>query len=79
MKKVEFSFRKDAAGIIYATAGGWTNEFTPDGEVDTSLEHHTGEAISPEEAETILEEYGWAVCPQCGNIYPALSDCPKKH
>jgi len=75
--KIEFSFRKDAAGIIYATAGGWTNEFTPDGDVDTSLEHHTGEVISPEEAEDILEEYGWAICPQCGNIYPALSDCPK--
>lgn len=72
---MEYSFRKDAAGIIYATAGGWTNEFSPSGEVDTSLEHHRGEAISPDEAEKILEEYGWAICTRCGNIYPALSDC----
>jgi hypothetical protein len=75
--KIEFSFRKDIDGTIYATAGGWTNAYTADGEVDTSLEHHSGEAISLEEAETTLEEYGWAICPQCGNIYPALSDCPK--
>ena len=75
MKKVEFLFRKDADGTIYATAGGWTNAYTVDGEVDTSLEHHTGEVISPEEALEKLEEYGWTVCPQCGNIYPALSDC----
>ena len=77
MKAMEYSFRKDADGTIYATAGGWTDEFSPSGEVDTSLEHHSGEAISPEEAKTILEEYGWAICPQCGNIFPALSDCPK--
>jgi len=75
--KVQFSFRKDADGTIYATAGGWTNEFLPNGDVETSLEHYSGEAISPEEAEDLLWEYGWAVCPRCGNIYPALSDCSK--
>ena len=75
--KIEFSFRKGIDGTIYATAGGWTNAYTADGEVDTSLEHQQGKEITQEEAETILEEYGWAICPQCGNIYPALSDCPK--
>ena len=72
---IEFSFRKDTNGTIYATAGDWTNEFSPDGEVFTSLKHHSGEAISLEEAEKILEEYGWAICPKCGNIYPALGEC----
>lgn len=75
--RIEFSFRKDADGTIYATAEGFTNAYTPDGEVDTSLEHQRGEPISPEEAESILEDYGWAICKDCGNIYPAMSDCPK--
>jgi hypothetical protein len=74
---IKFSFRKDVDGTIYATAinGGWTNEFSPDGEVATSLEHQQGKEITQEEAETILEEYGWAICPKCGNIYPALGEC----
>jgi len=72
---IKYSFRKDANGTVYATAVGWTNAYTADGEVDTSLEHHRGEAIPPDEAEKILEGYGWSICQQCGNIYPALSDC----
>ena len=36
---IKFSFRKDPNGTIYATAGDWTNEFSPSGEVFTSLEH----------------------------------------
>jgi hypothetical protein len=75
MKMIKFSFRKDHNGTIYATAGDWTNEFSPSGEVFTSLKHHSGEAISPEEAEDILWTYGWAICPKCGNIYPALGEC----
>ena len=75
MEMIKFSFRKDPNGTIYATAGDWTNEFSPSGEVFTSLKHHSGEAISPEEAEDILWTYGWAICPKCGNIYPALGEC----
>ena len=76
MKKTEYAFRLDDDGTLYATFGGWTAEFTPDGETDCSLEHHAGKGISQEEAESILGDYGWAICPVCGEIYPSLGDCP---
>ena len=75
MKK--FTFRK-LDDIIFATNEGWTNEYTPDGEVDTSLEHSLGEEITQVEAEKILQEYGWSICDKCGNIYPDGGDCCKK-
>jgi hypothetical protein len=74
-KEGKFAFRKGQDGTIYASADGWTNAYTPDGEVDTSIEHQHGEEIPQKEAEAILEDYGWAICPACGNIYPSMSDC----
>lgn len=75
MKKTEYSFRLDG-DTLYATANGWTDSYTPDKDTDTSLEHHRGKEISQEEAEKILQDYGWAICPVCGVIYPSLGDCP---
>jgi len=70
----KYTFRK-LDGSIYVTGGGWTSEFTPDGEVDTSLEHHIGDEISQVDAEKILNEYGWSICKKCGNIVPDGQDC----
>ena len=72
MKK--FTFRK-LEDSIFATSGGWTSEFTPDGEVDTSLEHSLGEEITQVEAEKILCSYGWIICEKCGDIFPDGGDC----
>lgn len=72
MKK--FAFRK-LEDSIFATYGGWTSEFTPDGEVDTSLEHSLGVEITQAEAEKILCSYGWVICDNCGNIFPDGPDC----
>lgn len=60
---------------VFATAEGWTSEYTPDGDVDTSLEMTVGEEISQEEAEEILAEYGWEICKKCGKIFLGGSDC----
>ena len=73
--KVEFSFRKDVDGTIYATAGDWINEFSPDGCHIARASAPKGKEITREEAEDILWAYGWAICPQCGNIYPTLGEC----
>ena len=72
MKKYTFRKLEDS---IFATGGGWTSEFTPDGEVDTSLEHHLGNEIPQVEAEKILQEYGWSICDKCGHIIPDGQDC----
>ena len=70
----EYTFRK-LEDSIFATGGGWTSEYTPDGEVDTSLEHSLGEEITQVEARKILQEYGWSICRSCGNIFPDGQDC----
>jgi len=75
MKMIKFSFRKDANGTIYATAGDWINEFSPDGCHIARASAPKGKEITREEAEDILWTYGWAICPKCGNIYPALGEC----
>lgn len=72
MKKYMFTKLGDT---IFATGEGWTNEYTPDGDVDTSIEHSLGGEISQIEAEKILNEYGWSICNQCGNIFPDGQDC----
>jgi len=72
MKK--FTFRQ-LEHSIFATNGGWTNEYTPDGDVDTSIEHSLGEEIAQIEAEKILSEYGWSICEKCGNIFPDGGVC----
>jgi len=72
MTMEKYFFRKESVDDtvrIHATADGWTNTFTPDGEVDTSLEHQTGIPISAEEARDILTDWGWEICRQCGKIY----------
>ena len=70
----KFTFRK-LEDSIFATSEGWTSEFTPDGEVDTSLEHSLGEEITQVEAKKILCSYGWIICEKCGNIFPDGGDC----
>ena len=70
----EYTFRK-FENILYITSEGWTSEYTPDGEVDTSIEHHLGEEITQLEAEEILLEYGWVICKNCGNIVPDGPGC----
>lgn len=76
MKKYYFEKEKCEDGIhLLATRGGWTNEYTPDGEVDTSIEFTAGEKITQEEAEKILNEYDWEICSECGNIFPGGGDC----
>lgn len=77
MKKyTKYHFRK-GGDVLYATADGWTNAYTPDGDMDSFLENNFGEQISEREALEMLEEYGWAICEKCGRIYPALGDCAK--
>lgn len=78
MEKYYFEKKEydDGAVHIFATAKGWTNEYTPDGDVDTSLEMTgIGEKITQAEAGEILYEYGWNICGNCGNIFPEGGDC----
>lgn len=79
MKKFYFekATKEDGNISILATADGWTNEYTTDGEVDTSLEYTVNNEITQEEAEEILNEYGWVICEECGDIFVDGGDCKK--
>jgi hypothetical protein len=70
----KFIFRK-LEDSIFATREGWTNEYTPDGDVDTSIEHSNGEEMTQAEAKKILYSYGWNICEKCGDIFPEGGDC----
>lgn len=72
---IKFFFEITDNNTILATYGGWTNEYTSDGDVDTSLEYTVGNEITQEEAEMILNEYGWVICEKCGNIFADGEDC----
>lgn len=69
-----YMFRKKGK-ILYVTSDGRTAEYTPDGDVDSSLEHIIGEEISQEEAEKMLNQYGWYICKKCGRIEVDGQDC----
>lgn len=61
---------------VRATSGGWTTEYYPDGDSDTSLEMTgVGEEITSVEAKNILNTYGWEICKECGKIVPEGTDC----
>lgn len=74
-KMKKFYFEKTDSNSILATYGGYTNEYTPDGEVNTSLEYTMHNNITQEKAEELLNQFGWFICEECGNIFVDGGDC----